>query len=380
MKVLAVLFLLLLPEISFAADIQFFGDLLLSRGVEELVKKEGGAALLKGVEPLLDEGTINIVNLEGVIGSKSSCANRHNPCFYINPSFIDILTKFNYVGLANNHSLDLGLKGLEDTMSELKRRRITPLGGKANSTIIETKAGSIGSIGIIALTDVVNLQDDKQFMPMADSPKVIDTIKHLKTRTSFVIAYIHWGKELDNLPTKKMKRLALDFIKAGVDIVVGHHPHVVGNVECIEGKPIVYSLGNFIFDQKYEDTKNGAVLRCEIDNHSSLSCKLVGVKTPMNTFTPFIVTGNVYAAENQTLASCKPTVLPVWSGIFLNDGKEKSITLMKKQKNSLSHMEMQDIATDRLLWKSPAMPIEKLQPVDLNNDGILEIKIGRASC
>lgn len=369
-----IIILLLFPATSFAEQIQFFGDILLSRGIDEMVKKEGKEPLVNAINPFLKKGTINIVNLEGAVGDKFSCVNGHNPCFNIAPAAIDILSGFNVVGLANNHSLDLGVSGLKTTIKELKKRGIMPLVGKAYSTIIETENGNVG---IIAVTDIVNSSQDREHILKPDSPEIFAEIKRLKAKATFVAIYIHWGKELDNLPTKRMKELAQVFIKAGADMIVGHHPHVTGKVECMEGRPIVYSLGNFVFDQKYEDTKKGAVLRCKLDKDNALSCRLYETRTLMNSFIPQLLDGDAsYPDKNKTLASCKSEMTPTWSGIFLNDKKEKRLTLKRNSNiNPNSYMELHDIKTNQLLWKSPNMPIERIQPVDLNNDGIMEIMV-----
>ena len=129
-RVLFILIFLLSPEISFAQKIQFFGDVLLSRGIEELVNKEGMDSAWKGVVPLLKEGAINVANLEGAVGDKSLCAKGHIPCFNIDSSMMNILKKFNVIGLANNHSLDLGLSGLRNTIREIEKRGMIPLGGE----------------------------------------------------------------------------------------------------------------------------------------------------------------------------------------------------------------------------------------------------------
>lgn len=338
-----------------------------------MVNKEGIDSIWKGIIPFFKEGAINIANLEGAVGDKSQCVKGHSPCFNINPTMVNVLTEFDVIGLANNHSLDLGVYGLRNTIHEIEKRKITSLGGENFSTIIETEHGDIG---IIALTDVVNSQNDRQHLIMPESPKTINEIKRLKGMTSFVAVYIHWGKELNNLPTDRMRELARTFINSGADIIVGHHPHVVGTVECIEGRPVVYSLGNFLFDQKYEETKKGAVLQCEINKKSRLLCKLRGVMTPMNSFTPYTIEDKFYDKENRLLVSCAPKVMRTWTGIFSEGGKETKLVLKRGEPNSsLSSLEMYDSGTGQRLWESPYMPIEKLQPVDLNGDGLSEIML-----
>jgi poly-gamma-glutamate synthesis protein (capsule biosynthesis protein) len=78
------------------------------------------------------------------------------------------------------------------------------------------------------------------------------------------IAYIHWGKEYDSVHSKEQEVLAHFLIDNGVDAVIGHHPHVVQDIEVYKGKPIFYSLGNFIFDQYFSDeVQEGLAVRVD---------------------------------------------------------------------------------------------------------------------
>ncbi len=366
--------LCLLPLQVQAESIQFYGDVLLSRGVARMINYEGIDAPWTGVRTLLDSGAVNIANLEGATGSASSCVQGHNPCFFINPSNLRALAPFDVLGLENNHSLDLGTNGMEAGLRSLKKMGIVPLGGRDYFTILRTDDGNMG---IIALTDVVNAPGDRKFMPEPDSAKVFHTIRWLKERCTLVAVFMHWGRELDDLPTNRMKKLASMFVKAGADIIVGAHPHVVGGVECIGHVPVVYSLGNFLFDQKYEETKQGAVLRCSIDKDGRLACKLIAVSTPMNSFKPYVLPdADVYSRENILLASCRHTLTKTWTGVFTEHGKESRLVLAQKHgAPEFSRIELSDISTGHVIFRSPYMPIVRLQTVDLSGNGIDKVML-----
>jgi poly-gamma-glutamate capsule biosynthesis protein CapA/YwtB (metallophosphatase superfamily) len=368
---LASLLVYFTPHSALAEEIQFFGDVLLSRGIDQLVAHEGQDGVWRGVPSFFKRDAINIANLEGAVGDKSSCAPSHNPCFAINENNLALLAPFDIVSLANNHSLDLGQTGLKNTIREVRKRGITPLGENEHSSVIRTREGDVG---LVVLTDVVNENGDRKQFVLPDSTKTIETISSLKRKTSYVVVYIHWGKELDNLPTERMRNLATQFVKAGADVVVGHHPHVVGTVECIDGRPVVYSLGNFLFDQKYEETKQGAVLRCVI-RQGKLSCQLIGTETPMNSFAPKAEKDGIIAKQaNEILATCKPAILHVWSDKFTRDLAENSVVWGRTDdKMTTSQIKLYDAAKNKLRFKSLQMPIVSLQPVDVNRDGLQEL-------
>ncbi len=363
--------IVLIPGILFAQGVRFYGDILLSRGIEKFVDDNGEWPVRKCIDSVLERDSIQIANLEGAVGGISQCVKEHNPCFHIKADLLNLLTGFDVITLENNHSLDLGPRGLQDSIREISKRNITPVGGLRFSTGVETKDGNIG---IVALTDVVNNPNDREYVAMADSTDALKEIRRLREISTIVAVYLHWGRELDDVPTERMKELALKFIQAGADIIVGTHPHVVGKVHCVQGKPVVYSLGNFIFDQKYEETKRGVVLQCDINNKSELICALVGHETPSNSYLPSLLVNDPYRKEREQLDLCVSEVQKTWTGIFSKDKKEKRLILKKDADHpTLSYLEIYDLETGKKELKSPSMPIVKLQPVDINGDHMLEI-------
>jgi hypothetical protein len=361
------------PGLSAAEGLRFFGDLQLSRGVTKFVRDNGELQVRRSLDSFLGKDAIHIANLEGAVGDAARCMKGHTPCFPLGKEMLGLLAGFDLIGLENNHSLDVGMQGMKVSIRELKKLKLTPLGGRQWSATVTTKNGNAG---IVAITDVVNAVADRSRLAMADSPEVLREIRRLRELSTVVAVYVHWGRELDNLPTERMKALAREYVRAGADLVVGTHPHVVGKVDCIQGKPIVYSLGNFLFDQKYEDTKKGAVLDCDINGDSRLVCRLSGHRTPFNWYLPQQVAGQPYQAENAALAACAPEVQKTWTGKFTKDGREKRLVLKKERADeTLSYMELYDRITGIQEKKTPPMPILKLQPVDLDSDGVQEVAL-----
>jgi len=97
--------------------------------------------------------------------------------------------------------------------------------------------------------------------------KIIKTIKMVKSSKpdNFLIVSLHWGEEYKLINSLAQQKLAHQIIEAGADLIIGHHPHVVQNIEKYQGKLIFYSLGNFIFDQYFSpDTQQGLAVGLEI--------------------------------------------------------------------------------------------------------------------
>ena len=85
----------------------------------------------------------------------------------------------------------------------------------------------------------------------------------------FVIVMPHWGEEYVTAPQDHQREMAAAMITAGADLIVGAHPHVVQGIEVIDNVPVVYSLGNFIFDQEFDETVKGMTLGVILDTDNA---------------------------------------------------------------------------------------------------------------
>jgi poly-gamma-glutamate synthesis protein (capsule biosynthesis protein) len=356
-----------------ALEIRFYGDLLLGRGIERFAAGRGKEPLRRAIAPFLAADAVHVANLEGAAGDPAGCAPGKAPCFSARPVMFDLLDGFDVVSLENNHSLDLGSAGLRRTVRALQGRNVAPLAGKDFSSVIPTDKGNIA---VVSVTDVVNSAADRKRVAMADSPEVAKEIRRLRGRATVVAVYVHWGRELLPVATERMQKLARDYLAAGADLIVGAHPHVPGSVSCLQGRPVVWSLGNFLFDQKYESTKKGAILDCRIGDDDRLRCVLIGHETPMGSYLPHASATNPFTFENAALVACAPDLTQSWTGVFTRDKRQKRLLLRNtSDKGDLSRVEMYDLETGRREVRTPPMPIRKLQPVDLNGDGIREIML-----
>ena len=87
-----------------------------------------------------------------------------------------------------------------------------------------------------------------------DSTVLLEEIKKAKETCDFLTVYVHWGIEKSTTPESYQRTLGQQYIDAGADLVIGSHPHVLQGIEYYKGKPIVYSLGNFIFGSSIPKT------------------------------------------------------------------------------------------------------------------------------
>lgn len=234
------------------ASILAFGDLMLDRGVRQIIDRKGFDYLfadLKGEEGRFLMGSDYVsANLEGAV----TLAGEHQAPVYANdfafrPADIKNLKQYNFniFSLANNHVLDQGLAAEEKSRVLLGNNGYNYFGchdrqvGDCTSYISKNGSTSIAWLGF------------SQVYGKLDQGKVVEKIKQAKTRADFVVVNIHWGSEYQSQFSQAQQTLAHAMVEAGSDVIIGHHPHVVQGVEQYRDGLIFYSLGNFIFDQYF---------------------------------------------------------------------------------------------------------------------------------
>ncbi len=239
-----------------------FGDIMLDRNVGKVIASRGFGFLLDalaGEEGRFFRGMDLVgANLEGAVTNGGS----HYPPeadndFAFSPPTVAQLKGygFSYFTVANNHSLDQGRRGLDETAQNLSQLGFLysgcPDAGVGECSATTTSLGGV-SVGLAGFSMVYNPFD-------LDEAAAI--VSNLASSTELVVVNIHWGTEYEHQFRPQQQAVAHRLIDAGADIIVGHHPHVVQGVERYAGKLIFYSLGNFIFDQYFSvDTQRGLAL------------------------------------------------------------------------------------------------------------------------
>jgi AmmeMemoRadiSam system protein B len=237
----------------------FMGDMMLDRNVKKIIDEKGLDYIfekLKGEENRFFRG-IDMVsaNLEGTVADGGKhYAPLMSYDFSFDPNLINELHQynFNFFNLANNHLADQGEKGIQETRKNLDKLNFNYSGcmdrkvDECSSKVIELNGYQIGMAGFSMVYGKFN---------QIEANKII---QDLKNDTDLVIVNVHWGVEYTHYHNNLQQETAYSFIDNGADMIIGHHPHVVQGMEIYKGKPIFYSLGNFIFDQYFsDDTQEG---------------------------------------------------------------------------------------------------------------------------
>ncbi len=234
----------------------------------------------------LHSADIAFVNLEAPLTVRGIRAEKQNT-LRADPSLIEDLKDagVNIVGLANNHMLDYGLDGLADTLAALESGGILQVGAGPNinaarePVVADGPGGKVGFIafastlpqGFAASPDrpgvapihvtaafvVENPLAQEQpgtpppviTIPLAmDLEATVEAVQALKRRADFVMVSAHWGVSGQDAVMDYEREVGHALIDAGADLIFGHHPHRLHGVEYYREKPILYSVGNFVFE------------------------------------------------------------------------------------------------------------------------------------
>jgi poly-gamma-glutamate synthesis protein (capsule biosynthesis protein) len=236
------------------ATFQFFGDALLDRGLERVPPPKASCppkdpdahfhAILEDLqapERRFFRGTdCNVVNLEGTLAADGP-VQPGKRVLTQDERMPDVLRSYGFcaAGLANNHALDHFRAGLERTRQVLASEHVTAFGDPSarqpGCTVIERAGVRVGLCGF----------DDVE--AVLDVEAALAQVRALAPRVDFSAVQMHWGQEFQPEPSERQRALARRLVDSGADVVVGSHPHVVQTAELYRGRPIVYSLGNFVF-------------------------------------------------------------------------------------------------------------------------------------
>jgi len=302
-----------------------------------------------------------IGNLEGAVGDihKQTSSPNPSPIFAIDSTDLLLLSKagFNAVTIQNNHSLDLGLKGKRDTYKELQDNNIRPV-SLDNSPQFFTVRDTV--IALIAINIVPGRDSLKDQLP---SIEIKQKLRLAKSLANIVIVSIHWGSELLAWPNTQQRDAASWLIKNGADLIIGSHPHVIQKPEIIDGKPVYFSLGNHLFDQKYPDSKEGLIADILISNGSFL-CKGILTHTRNNSFYPEEVNHIDYGFGSIKLTH---------QNFKINNYTIKPVSVQDSVGNKLV---LQAFENHHLIWKSQPKPIVTISCVKLDgqNDYLLMLE------
>ncbi len=189
--------------------------------------------------------------------------------------------------LANNHSMDFGMEAMLDGMNNLRALGIQPVGTGPNRaaayspamfTINGWRIAIIGSGGVNPETGGWIATDDRPGMTSGDDTESIaEAIRAAKRDADIVLVTAHWGKSYETTPQAFERRQAAAWIEAGADGIFGHHQHILQTLEWIDGKPVAYGLGNFVWQSHPPESRRSAIAQFVFEPDGSIGACLLPI-------------------------------------------------------------------------------------------------------
>ncbi|WP_313220924.1 CapA family protein [Pseudoxanthomonas mexicana] len=256
------------------ASLIFVGDIMVAETPGELIAR--GEDPFQPFAALLSSHDVRIGNLECVVATTGT-AEEKPYTFRADPRTLPVLKRhFDAVSLANNHSGDFGKAAFAEQLALMDTAGLPYFGGGRDATaahapwIVERNGVRIALLGYVEFKPR-SFEADASRPGVAWSGEDDDVIEDIIAarrvhRADIVIPFMHWGWEDEPDPSPRLHAFARRMIDAGADMVVGGHPHVTQGAEYYRGKPIIYSLGNFLFNGfDTPATTTGWVLSARVD-------------------------------------------------------------------------------------------------------------------
>ena len=260
-------------------SIGFLGDIMLARGVQRHFLQKPDDFEMQDIRACLADCDHIHANLESPVSDTGSPDPRQDPnvCFRADPGMVDVLSRLavSSVSLANNHVLDYGHDALYRTLSILDDAQIARFGAGANAAeaneplVQQIGAYKVGFVGSNFIFSASTRKAGRKSPGAADFQlrKLTQSVKDLKARVDIVVVSVHWGLEYSFYPLPYIQRAARSLVDAGAQLIIGHGPHYVQPIERYRDGCIVYSLGNFIFDEPFRFSNISFALVVRLDDH-----------------------------------------------------------------------------------------------------------------
>lgn len=272
--------------------VSFVGDILFDHRYAPMVhaSKMGGVlgnCIDEKIVEHLKNSDIFLINHEFSTGERGSPLFNKSWTFQAPASDLDIFKEMgaDIVSLANNHVYDYGEQGFYDTLDNLKNAGIPYIGAGRN--LDEAKQGCYFiingcKVGIVAASRAEKVR----FTPVAtettpgvmgtyDNTDFLNVIRDAKSHCDLLFVYVHWGTENSTKLEKAQIDGAREYIDAGADVIVGAHTHCLQGMEFYNGKPIIYSVGNFWFNSK---TLDSCVMTFTVDENLNVETRILPLK------------------------------------------------------------------------------------------------------
>ena len=269
--------------ISFVGDVSLADNWWIIPEYDKRGKKVLGI-LSEEVVKIMNDSSVMIANSEFTVSNRGTPIKGKQYTFRAKPERLNIYYEMgvDMVTLANNHVYDYGSVAFNDMLKAFKDYKIPYIGAGKNLNEASGEYYFIVNgykIGFIncsraekyRLTPGATKNSEGIFL-CYDTTNMVNKIKEVRKDSDYVITIVHYGRENSHELEKEQISSSYEYIDAGSDVIVGHHAHTLQGVEYYKDKPIIYNLGNFIFNPLEIDT---ALFQIELNSDGSMKYKII---------------------------------------------------------------------------------------------------------
>jgi poly-gamma-glutamate capsule biosynthesis protein CapA/YwtB (metallophosphatase superfamily) len=261
------------------------GDAMFNWGFRESKKRLGETIVIQGLTRLFEEADFRMVNLETpVADSEETIDNDKSYVFNAKVEDLSLLKKIkvDLVFLANNHSMDYGKKGQEDTLKNLQNENLLYVGmGKNISEAFAPRDIKVRSQNF-SIVSVSEIGEARLFATESRAGIAGFNIPKLKKipaekNDSILLLATHWGIEYNPEPTNQQIKQAKELIDSGYSAIIGHHPHIPQGIQKYKNGIIIYSLGNFIFGSKNQYLNHNITVMLHYEEEKLIYAEIIPI-------------------------------------------------------------------------------------------------------
>jgi poly-gamma-glutamate synthesis protein (capsule biosynthesis protein) len=237
------------------------GDIDLSRRTGQRILADATLDPFAQIRPLLQKADLRFANLESQLCELSGkTRSEHNSLVFAGPPAGALVLRrglLDIVSTANNHAWDFGKRCAQETILHLRNAGIAHVGTSADGNapmrarIVQRNGQRFAFLAVTGIFNDGRLRDHvaREYVADADMGAMRKRSEEVRSQVDWVIASVHVGEEYMHVPVQATRYALFGAVDAGADLVLGHHTHTPQRVEYYQGKPVVMSLGNYVFHQ-----------------------------------------------------------------------------------------------------------------------------------
>ena len=280
------------PVSSSEISVLVVGDITIGSRMTPLIESKGAGVFFQGTTDLIRSADVATASLNASISARGEPRHGIEHPFRAAPGLGRAIANagFDAVSLATPHIMDFGFEALEDTITELEWYDVKPIGAGTSAEaaklpawvpvkLSETENAQVGLLAYYRVNEFAQYTEDP--LAYAVYSEMTNAVEQIRTKAALVVVWLHWGSRSRSMDEAigRQQIFAHALIDAGADMVVCQQLHTFGGIELYQGKPIVYSLSDFIYDAYDKQHSHIVIPKATFEAKTLKSIELIPILT-----------------------------------------------------------------------------------------------------